>query len=700
MAVSRANAEPSAVVLIDPFAMYLDGSLDLKFPAHIPGTFKSVKPADHIVLDDIALGNGETLSLRKRIKSLITGTPGLVAYQYRPLPSYRSMRLLLLERPELNKPLRGRMQVVESLESAPDFIAISYVWGLGLKPYRLDTPEGAIWLTASCDSALRSVMPAEMASSSVVRIWVDAVCIDQSNSHEKAVQVRHMRDIFRSARRVYGWVGESEQDDGSALAMRALLQIRALTLKEMDNTTPWPAGLAPAPEEWTDSGGIPPEGHEVWPAMERFFSRDYFKRSWITQEVVMARELIINCGTSRAHWESLYDGLKIAIVKTTQLMQTTSKFRSVPVLPLQKAEQAVLLGQTRRLYSRKKGSVRLDLLTLLERFSHAEASIDLDKLFALVGLAKDADDDVFDPDYTSPLETVVRRYASAFVRRDKALDLLYRAGLTKGYSFSTWIPCWTARTRRRTISTWRSTRGKFSASGDTGLFAALSSTDEATLQIMATPVDTINSVGETTLATRDIWTVLNEIARSTQALKSYPTGEEIADVQARLPIGDASRSYSEKTSDLLPSPEEEAHGTSNGDTGIHIETADDPDWTPTAPASALLMPSIQSLLNLLRDPDQDCAAMWKYWQTASAFSLRLGHARFATTVRGYAGLVPPETQLGDVVTIVHGAAVPFITRNESEGGVSRLVGECYVHGIMHGEGLRFAGVQEKRILLR
>ncbi|KAK1749729.1 hypothetical protein QBC47DRAFT_131160 [Echria macrotheca] len=703
VAVSRANAEPSAVVLVDPFAMYLDGSLDLKFPAHIPGTFKSVKSADHIVLDDSTPAQGVPLHLRTRIKNLVTGSPGLFCtYQYRSLPSYRSIRLLLLQRPEPEKPLRGRMEVVESLDPVPDFVAISYVWGVALKPYRLDTPDGVVWLTASCEAALRSAALAESRTSSAVRVWVDAVCIDQSNTHEKVVQVRHMRDIYRAARRVYGWIGEAEQGDGSVLAMRTLAQIRAVAVKEVDSTSPWPVTLPPAPDEWADNGGIPPEGHEVWPAIENLFSRDYFKRSWITQEVVMARELLIDCGTYRMYWETLYDGLKIAIAKTTKLMQTTNKFRSASSIPLQRAEHAVLLGRTRRIYFRKNGGVKFDLLTLLERFSHTEASLDRDKIFALVGLAKDADDDIFDPDYSSPLETVVRRYASEFVRRDGVLQLLYRAGMTKGYAFSTWIPCWTGRSRRRTISTWRSTKGRFSASGDTGLFATVDSAELGTLQIMATAVDAVSHVGETSLAKNDIWTVLNEIVRSIQGLKSYPTGETIADVQARLPIGDAARSYLEKMNDLLPTPEEdmEAYSALVGVNNAGATTDGDPDWTPTASATALLMPSMHSLLSLLRDPDQDCAVMWKYWHTASTFSLRLGHARFAVTSRGYAGLVPPETQPGDVITIVHGAAVPFVTRKEEGTGVSKLVGECYIHGIMHGEGLDFAGAEEEKIVLQ
>ncbi|KAK3329233.1 hypothetical protein B0H66DRAFT_488127 [Apodospora peruviana] len=678
IAVHRVSVKPSAVILVDPFGMYLDGSLNLGYPAHIPAKFNSLTLSDHLVLDDFAAEKGCKVSLRKRIMGQVTGSAGF-AFQYHPLPSHRSVRLLYLDAiKEKDDSLRGRVHVVQTLESAPEYVALSYVWGAGLKPYRLDTPDGVVWLTASCDSALRSIR----STKKQVCVWVDAVCIDQSNAHEKAIQIRLMRDVFRTARYVYGWVGEEEGD--SRLAMETLRQIHALVATKLDASTPWPADLRPAPDGWADSG-IPGEGDESWPAVERFFDRSYFKRAWITQEVVLAQDVRIICGTYRTQWAYLYDGLKIAIVKATRLMEA-NKFRSGAIL--QKAERAALLGKTRRLYSRKKGSTRLDFQSLIERFAHTEASIDRDKLFALVGLASNTDHDVFDPDYTSSLEVVVRRYAAEFVIQDRVFDLLHRAGTTKGYSFASWIPAWTEPTQRRTISTWHSTKGRFSAHGDTGIFAAVvSHADQKLLQVTTTSVDTIQHVGKTTLAESDIWTVLNEIVRSLQALKTYPTGEAIADVQARLPIGDASRPYHEKAGDLQPHQESSSQEA--------IDGGGDTDWAP----SALLIPSIQSLFTFLRGPGDDCANMWKYWQTASAFSLRLGHARFATTSRGYAGLVPPDTEPGDTVAIIHGGAVPFVIRKGRNEASSKLVGECYVHGIMHGEAMSLADAEEQTIRL-
>ena len=59
-------------------------------------------------------------------------------------------------------------------------------------------------------------------------------------------------------------------------------------------------------------------------------------------------------------------------------------------------------------------------------------------------------------------------------------------------------------------------------------------------------------------------------------------------------------------------------------------------------------------------------------------------------------MVPPLTEAGDVIGIVHGAEVPFVFRtchNLAHGNleVFELVGECYVHGVMDGRALKEEG---------
>jgi hypothetical protein len=59
--------------------------------------------------------------------------------------------------------------------------------------------------------------------------------------------------------------------------------------------------------------------------------------------------------------------------------------------------------------------------------------------------------------------------------------------------------------------------------------------------------------------------------------------------------------------------------------------------------------------------------------------------RFCLTEEGFAGLVPISTKNGDKICIFQTCAVPYVLR-EIEGGYT-LIGDCYIHGIMHGEAL-------------
>ncbi|KAH9209089.1 hypothetical protein DL95DRAFT_245811, partial [Leptodontidium sp. 2 PMI_412] len=62
--------------------------------------------------------------------------------------------------------------------------------------------------------------------------------------------------------------------------------------------------------------------------------------------------------------------------------------------------------------------------------------------------------------------------------------------------------------------------------------------------------------------------------------------------------------------------------------------------------------------------------------------------RFCVTEKKYIGMAPKDALLGDVVCIVYGSNVPFVLRPSGIGGNTnryRLVGECYIHGIMDGE---------------
>lgn len=74
-----------------------------------------------------------------------------------------------------------------------------------------------------------------------------------------------------------------------------------------------------------------------------------------------------------------------------------------------------------------------------------------------------------------------------------------------------------------------------------------------------------------------------------------------------------------------------------------------------------------------------CARPW----FGKMCSMVLGR-RLLWTEREYLGLAPPGAKKGDHVVVLEGSRVPFILRNV-DGGFWKVIGECYVHGIMYGE---------------
>ncbi|KAK9425919.1 putative Heterokaryon incompatibility domain-containing protein [Seiridium unicorne] len=532
-----------------------------------------------------------------------------------------------------------------------------------LHPHQLEI--GILSITESLDMALRSIRGYDKP----IYVWVDAICIDQDNEYEKVSQIRLMRDIFQSAKFVYGWLGPEEDD--SSIAIDTLLQIRMQAYKDRE----WPVDLPSIPLYWAGHK-IPPPNSTVWEAIDALFGRDWFERVWIMQEIILAPDVIMVCGRCTARWQYLFEALEICL-REAQVWVERSEIQ--PDAILQTTAPAVALGQTRKLYSDGPVRRKHKLLTLFELFAHTKATLELDKMFGLLGLATDAENDDLNPDYSS-LETVVRRYAGVFVAQGNVIDLLHQAGGTKAYEFSSWIPAWTRGRQFRTISTWNSRLGYFRASGDSSAYAFVSG---KILTINGTIVDSVSAVNDVTLKDSDVWTFVNSMYTFLDAMVSYPTGETMEQVKLMLPIGNACHPYLEKASDIKLQ-------TDAGD------GSEDFEWAQTLSKFS----SIQALLDFLRQPAPVRVNLWKYWRTVSAFSLRLSLAKFFITANGYVGLAPADITVGDAVVIFQGGLVPFVVKpGAGSGGRSRLVGECYVHGLMHGEASQLPDAKEDMIFL-
>jgi hypothetical protein len=63
--------------------------------------------------------------------------------------------------------------------------------------------------------------------------------------------------------------------------------------------------------------------------------------------------------------------------------------------------------------------------------------------------------------------------------------------------------------------------------------------------------------------------------------------------------------------------------------------------------------------------------------------------RLCVTNSGRMGFVAPLAEVGDLVCVVYGMQAPFVLRpkfdDELKDMTYKIVGECYIHGVMDGE---------------
>ena len=137
------------------------------------------------------------------------------SYHHSPLPD-GSVRLhrLLPHRDESSR-IKRRLSVCQLLDSgdAHPFDALSYAWGSGDSPRSILINNREYAVGANLHAALLHLRDRSMDRI----VWVDAICIDQTNTAEKSQQVQSMAKIYAKASRVIVWLGEAAATSDQAL---------------------------------------------------------------------------------------------------------------------------------------------------------------------------------------------------------------------------------------------------------------------------------------------------------------------------------------------------------------------------------------------------------------------------------------------------------------------------------------------------
>lgn len=132
-----------------------------------------------------------------------------------------------------------------------------------------------------------------------VIIWIDAICIDQSNIPERNYQVQQMRDIYRFAKQVLVWLGEEEDDSNLAMDLITSLEREYVCNHQM--TLAAESDMQGTVSRLLTNDLAP----RRWKALTVLLTRPYWSRVWVYQEFVVARAIEIVSGSRKVSGNTL-----------------------------------------------------------------------------------------------------------------------------------------------------------------------------------------------------------------------------------------------------------------------------------------------------------------------------------------------------------------------------------------------------------
>ena len=288
---------------------------------------------------------------------------------------------------------------IHSLEEQPVYEALSYVWGDAATtlPIYVGSQRKRFGATTNLECALRHLRYQDGDRI----LWVDAICINQSDDAEKTHQVRMMRKIFAGAERVLAWLGPETADGQVAVqTLRRLAEDRNLHLRpDLEDISRPSIKMNEAIKLYT------------W-----FHACQWWARIWTVQEYVAAKELIFIYGTCWITRMSMHTFALNLLHHCGFCCVIFDKVGSVFGKAIEISVDIKVIEIIR------SNEIAISLARLLAQFRGRQTTKPEDKVFGLVGLVEDFDELIVV--YGSSVAEAYERCTRMIIETSQSLDIL------------------------------------------------------------------------------------------------------------------------------------------------------------------------------------------------------------------------------------------------------------------------------------
>ncbi|KAM5381714.1 hypothetical protein ACJZ2D_002934 [Fusarium nematophilum] len=376
-------------------------------------------------------------------------------FTYSPLNRHNSeIRLVrFVDPPDGDGSSQLHLQLGHFPMASTKFNALSYLWGDCINTLNISLNDDQFPIGPNLHSGLKQLQDSGFES----WIWIDSICIQQSDLEEKSWHVQEMGTVFSKAECVYMWLGEGSDATDRSMDFMSLIGPKLVDLSAMEilndprngeiqmyfkrrilssdytHEDPEIKNLGQYMYELLQHPGLQgtqfneegdtaaPEGDLV-AGFTEIVERTYWQRIWVVQEVTLAQAGTVLCGTRSLPLEHLESCLET--IWDCQLFDSRPKELGSTSMPFQWAWSRLLPLSTRR--TRNDKTEVLQLARILFQTVKAEsramyaASDPRDLVFGLLGIVDDREELGIRADYNMSVTEVFTAATRASLKKPKS----------------------------------------------------------------------------------------------------------------------------------------------------------------------------------------------------------------------------------------------------------------------------------------